>query len=46
MLLILCILTLLILRDGSQIRKLRHFKVDYKSTQKSVKAKTELNKLD
>lgn len=34
MLLILCILILLILRDGSQIRKLRHFKVDYKGTQK------------
>lgn len=34
MLLIVCILILVILRDGSQIRKLRHFKVDYKITQK------------
>lgn len=33
MLLIVCIL-ILVLRDGSQIRTLRHFKVDYKITQK------------
>lgn len=45
MLLILCILILVILRDGSQIRKLRHFK-DHKITQKVGRLRLNSNKLD